>query len=243
MESRTAYRTALVEYFNDHKAQLSEDSKTRLEVNPMRILDSKDEGDKKINVNAPFNTAYFTDAAKDFFASVKAGLDALGIAYTLNPHLVRGLDYYCHTVFEFTTDALGAQGTVLAGGRYDKLIEIMGGPDTRGSGWAAGMERLAMLVQNDAPRARPVAMIPLGEDAEKQALILTQALREAGVYVELGHRGNMGKRLKKADKQNAHAAVIIGEDEVKAGTVTLRKLDDGSQETIPQNALVEALKP
>lgn len=244
-ESRKHYRDALVAFFNDHRSSLSEDSLKRLEANPLRILDSKDEGDRRIIEDAPVNSDYFTTEAGDFFAAVKEGLASLGIPFYLNPRLVRGLDYYSHTVFEFTTEALGAQNTVLAGGRYDALVSIMGGPDTPGSGWAAGVERLAALVEQQAnaiaPRRRPVALIPMGEAAEKQALVLAQRLREAGHYIELGHRGNAGKRMKRANKQNARAALMLGEDELQAGTVTLRDLDTGEQQSVAQSALAEAL--
>ena len=140
-ESRQAYRIALVEYFSDYKARLSDDSVARLEKNPLRILDSKDQSDKEIVDGAPSFDQYLTASASEFFGEVREGLDDLGIAYELNPRLVRGLDYYCHTAFEFVTDALGAQGTVIGGGRYDGLIGMMGGPETPGVGWAGGIER------------------------------------------------------------------------------------------------------
>jgi histidyl-tRNA synthetase len=240
-ESRNAYRAALVEFFNGHRAALSEDSLKRLEANPLRILDSKDEGDRRIIETAPSNSDYFTTEARDFFTTVKEGLASLGIPFYLNPRLVRGLDYYCHTVFEFTTEALGAQNTVLAGGRYDALIAMMGGPDTPGCGWAAGVERLAALVEPPADTRRPVALIPMGEEAEQAAWPLAQRLRHAGVNVELAHKGNAGKRLKKANKLNACAALMLGEDELTARTVTLRDLDSGEQQAVKQDVLVEAL--
>src|SRR5690606_5079000 len=127
---------------------LSADSRERLTRNPLRILDSKDEGDREIVAGAPLFSEHLNQASRDFFAEVTAGLDALGIAYNLNPRLVRGLDYYCHTAFEFITGRLGAQGTVMGGGRYDGLVAIMGGPETPGVGWAAGIERLALLLEN-----------------------------------------------------------------------------------------------
>lgn len=240
-ESRNCYRGALVSFLSDHRQNLSEDSQRRLDLNPLRILDSKDDGDKRILEDAPNSADYFTPAAEDFFAQVKTGLEALGIDYKLNPRLVRGLDYYCHTVFEFTNDALGAQSTVLAGGRYDKLMAQMDGPDTPGCGWAAGVERLALLQQGDVAKARPVALIPMGEEAEAKALLLAQSLRKAGQVVELGYRGNMSKRMKRANKLNARYAAIIGEDELKAGAVTLRDLDDGSQQHVAFDALARAV--
>ena len=134
-----------------HLASLSAESQARLDRNPLRILDSKDEGDRRIVADAPRFDEFLTPAARDFFARVRGGLDALGLPYRLNPRLVRGLDYYCHTAFEFTTDALGAQGTVMGGGRYDGLIAEMGGPPSHGVGWAAGVERLAMLLAAEPP--------------------------------------------------------------------------------------------
>ncbi|GER01043.1 histidine--tRNA ligase [Iodidimonas gelatinilytica] len=142
-ESRAAYRTALVDYFSDHEAKLSDDSRTRLHKNPMRILDSKDPGDRALLGDAPRISDYLNDLSKDFFGAVCEGVAALDIPYTHDERLVRGLDYYSHTAFEFITQALGSQGTVLGGGRYDGLIELMGGPSTPGVGWAAGIERLA----------------------------------------------------------------------------------------------------
>jgi histidyl-tRNA synthetase len=232
-ESRDAYRAVLVKYFSDHLSKLSEDSRSRLERNPLRILDSKDEGDKRIVADAPSFADYLTPAARDFFAQVRGGLDTLGIAHTVNPRLVRGLDYYCHTAFEFTTDALGAQGTVLAGGRYDGLIGTMGGPETPGVGWAAGIERLAMLAGDAPPPPRPIAIVPIGAAAESVALKLAQDLRRAGHAVDLGYSGNLSRRMKRANKLNARYAVILGEDELKGGTATLRDLDTGEQEAIP----------
>ncbi len=153
--SRRAYRERLVDYLAGFREQLSEDSRARLERNPLRILDSKDPGDRTILEDAPVLTDCLNEASQAFFAKVRAGLDALGIAYRVNPRLVRGLDYYTHTAFEFTTTELGAQGAVLAGGRYDGLVATMGGPDTPGIGWAAGIERLAMLLDGDACPAAP----------------------------------------------------------------------------------------
>ncbi len=240
-ESRDAYRAVLVTYFSGHLDKLSEDSRNRLERNPLRILDSKDEGDKRIVANAPSFADYLTPAASDFFAKVRAGLDALGIAHEVNPRLVRGLDYYCHTAFEFTTTALGAQGTVLAGGRYDGLIGTMGGPETPGVGWAAGIERLAMLIGEAPAATRPVAIVPIGGAAESAALTLAHNLRRAGVTVDLGYSGNLSKRMKRANKLNARYAVILGEDELQRGTATLRDLDSGEQEAIPLPQLQDRL--
>ncbi|MSP87835.1 MAG: histidine--tRNA ligase [Alphaproteobacteria bacterium] len=240
-ESRQAYRAVLLDYLNGHRAKLSKDSLDRLERNPMRILDSKDEGDRRIVADAPVYSDHLNAASRDFFAHVTAGLDALGIAYAINPRLVRGLDYYCHTCFEFTTTTLGAQGTVMGGGRYDGLFAIMGGPDTAGVGWAAGIERLAMMLAETPAAARPIALVPIGEAAERRVLILAHQLRHAGFAVEHGYGGNVGKRMKRANKVNARAAVLIGDDELARGTATLRDLDTGAQVAAPLDTLAEAL--
>ena len=240
-ESRQAYRAALVEYFGDHVAALSEDSRARLERNPLRILDSKDEGDRRLVADAPLFADHLNAASRDFFAEVREGLDALGISYELNPRLVRGLDYYTHTAFEFTTDRLGAQGAVMAGGRYDGLVETMGGPATPGVGWAAGVERLAMLLQDVPAAPRPVAVIPIGGAAAGPALKLTQRLRHAGFAADLGYGGNPGKRMKRANKIGARVAVILGEEELAADAATVRDLDTGEQERVSLNGLTEHL--
>ena len=227
--SRSAYRDILVAFLSDHRADLSDDSQDRLERNPLRILDSKSEGDRKIVAGAPDFADSLDEESVEFFAAVKQGLEALGIGYTLNTRLVRGLDYYCHTAFEFTTQALGAQGTVLAGGRYDGLVGQMGGQETPGVGWAAGIERLALLADTTPKPPRPVAVIPVSSELAGQAMILAIDLRRAGYVVELAFRGNMSKRLKRANRLNASAAVILGPDEVARGTATIRDLDSGDQ--------------
>jgi histidyl-tRNA synthetase len=241
--SRTAYRDVLVAYFSDYKNDLSEDSQARLERNPLCILDSKNEGDKRIVADAPVFDDHLSGEAADFFATVREGLDALSIQYSLNPRLVRGLDYYCHTAFEFTTDALGAQGTVLAGGRYDGLVKTMGGPATPGVGWAAGIERLAMLVEGSAEMPRPIVVIPIGAEAEAEALKITHQLRHGGCAVELGFSGNLGRRMKRANRLNAAYALILGEDELARKVATLRDMDSGEQTEIALDGLLERLTP
>ncbi|HEY5608718.1 MAG TPA: histidine--tRNA ligase [Alphaproteobacteria bacterium] len=239
--SRAAYRAKLVDYLTDHEARLSTDSKMRLKLNPLRILDSKDEGDRRIIHGAPQFGESLDAESHEFLKQVTAGLRALGIHYVLNDRLVRGLDYYCHTAFEFTTQALGAQGTVLAGGRYDGLIAQMGGSAVPGVGWAAGVERLAMLI-DDAPAAlRPIAIVAADDAAETPALILAEELRKQGFRVELPHRGNMGRKLKRASKVNARAAVILGSTELAADSATLRDLDSGEQSAIPRAELAARL--
>lgn len=230
-ESRAAYRAALIAYLEPLRLSLSEESQARLQKNPLRVLDSKDEEDKRVVAAAPLMGDSLTVSAKDFFDQVTAGLTALGIPFVVNPKLVRGLDYYCHTAFEFTTTALGAQGTVLAGGRYDGLIGQMGGPATPGIGWAAGVERLSMLVQDLPQLDRPISIIPMGDTLP--ALVLADRLRAAGLSVDMGFSGNMKKRMARANKANARFAVILGEDELARGAVTLRDLDAGTQDEIP----------
>ena len=240
-ESRAAYREALVVYFSAQRHKLSSDSQQRLDRNPLRILDSKDQGDQRIVANAPQMSDYLNPESADFFATVRAGLDSLGIAYEVNTRLVRGLDYYTHTAFEFTTTALGAQGAVIAGGRYDGLIEAMGGPPTPGIGWAAGIERLAMLIAKPPETRRLIAVIPTDPEAMSDALVLTHRLRQSGFTVDLGYRGNVAKRMKRANKLGARAAVILGEDERAIGAVTLRNLDTGEQESVPLPELNDRL--
>jgi histidyl-tRNA synthetase len=240
-ESRAAYREALIGYFKAHRDKLSADSRNRLERNPLRILDSKDPGDRALIADAPQFGEHLNQKSRDFFAAVTGGLEALSIAYQLNPRLVRGLDYYCHTAFEFTTTDLGAQGTVMGGGRYDGLIEIMGGPQTAGVGWAAGIERMAMMLAETPAARRPVAVVPVGARAERPAAGIAERLRRAGFAVELGYGGNIGKRLKRADKLNASAAIILGEDELAKGEAGLRDLDSGEQIAVPLLELEERL--
>jgi histidyl-tRNA synthetase len=243
LESRAAYRSALVDYMRQHIDKLSADSRARLDRNPLRILDSKDESDIAIVRGAPQLKEFLNEKSRAFFDAVRRGLDTLGIAHVWNGYLVRGLDYYTHTAFEFKTDKLGAQGAVLAGGRYDGLIAQMGGPELPGVGWAAGIERLAMLLEHAPAVARPVAIVPIGAEAEQQAIKLSSELRHAGLAVELGYRGNVSKRMKDANKVRARAAVLIGEDELKKGAATVRDLDTGEQAEVPLAALKDRLAP
>ena len=240
-ESRDAYRRTLVSYLEGHRDKLSEDSLDRLSRNPLRILDSKDPADREILADAPRLADSLNPVSKEFFNDVTAGLDDLGITYRLNPRLVRGLDYYCHTAFEFTTTELGAQGTVLAGGRYDGLIGQMGGAATPGIGWAAGVERLSMLIDDGVPTTAPIAIIPSGNAAEHRAMVLAEELRRAGFSVDLGYSGNMKKRLKRANAANACAAILIGEDELAANTATVRDMDTGEQSDVALDQMAQSL--
>jgi histidyl-tRNA synthetase len=240
-ETREAWRASLVDYFASHEAELSEDSQTRLARNPLRILDSKDARDKAICAGAPSVDQHLTSEAADFFAAVTAGLDAASVPWTRNPRLVRGLDYYRHTAFEFVTDRLGAQGTVIAGGRYDGLIEALGGPHTPAVGWAAGIERLAMMI--DAPeRQKPdVVVVPLGARAEAEAQRIVAGLRREGVAADMAYRGNMKKRLSRANDSGAAYALIIGDDELDRSEAQLKDLATGEQRAVSLDLLAEAL--
>ena len=240
--SRDAYREKLVAYLKANYDRLSEDSKARLDKNPLRVLDSKEECDKAVIADAPLYQDSLNDASKSFFNQVLQGLDNLNIKYRVNNRLVRGLDYYSHTVFELTTDKLGAQGTVLAGGRYDGLVEQMGGGQVPGIGWACGVERLSMLLEADVSLPRPIAVIPVGDDAQAQALSIAYQLRKAGFRVEQAYGGNLKKRMIKANKVNACKAVILGSDELAAGNVTIKDLDSGEQQIVPLTGLIEGLK-
>ena len=232
-DSRAAYRVALIAYLETFADQLSDDSKTRLAVNPLRILDSKDAGDRAILQDAPRLQDYLNDVSKAHFADLTAALDSAGVAWVFDPLLVRGLDYYCHTAFEFVTTSLGAQGTVLGGGRYDGLAEMLGGPKVAGVGWAAGVERLAMLVETASVNNPKVAILTADDGARQAAFRLAEQLRDAGIDIDLPTSGGMGKKLKKADKAGIWTAVIMGSDELAKNTVQLRNLRDGSQQELP----------
>ena len=232
----------LVAYFTQHVDALSQDSRDRLTRNPLRILDSKDAGDKAIIAGAPAFDDYLNDESKAFFAAVRERLDLLKIDYVLNPRLVRGLDYYSHTAFEFVTAALGSQGTVLGGGRYDGLMPMIGGPEMPAVGWAGGIERLAMLLETPPQIPRPIVVIPVGDATDLAALALTQELRHAGLPVDLGYSGNVTKRLKRANKVNARFALVLGEEELARGAVVLRDLDAGSQTELPRDQVLQSLQ-
>jgi histidyl-tRNA synthetase len=239
--TRAAWRAALVAHFEQHRSALSEDSVARLDKNPLRILDSKDAKDRPIADSAPAIDEFLTQEAAEFFAKVTAGLDAAGVRWSRDPRLVRGLDYYRHTAFEFVTDRLGAQGTVIGGGRYDGLIEALGGPATPAVGWAGGIERLAMLLDVPPPLAIDVAVVPMGEAAEAAALRLLAELRRAGIASDMAFKGNMKKRMARADVSGARFAVIIGEDELAKGEAGVKDLRTGEQKSVAFDRVAEAL--
>ncbi|HET9458383.1 MAG TPA: histidine--tRNA ligase [Sphingomicrobium sp.] len=234
--SRESWRAALVEHFTAHRDELSEDSRERLEKNPLRILDSKDPRDRPFAQSAP--EMKLSAEAEDFFAKVREGLDAAGVAYELDPHLVRGLDYYRHAAFEFVTDRLGAQGALIAGGRYDGLIETLGGPHTPAVGWAAGIERLAMLIEApeaDDAVAGSVVVIPVNAGAELAAIAVAAELREGSIICHTAYRGNLKKRLQKANALGAAVAVFVDGERWAKRQVEIRDLVSGEQWLVSDN--------
>ena len=240
-EDRQNYREALINYLTPHKAELDPDSQERLTRNPLRILDSKDKRTKEITLNAPSILDYLGEQSRRHFEVVQQLLTDLEISYQLNPRLVRGLDYYTHTAFEIQSEDLGAQATVCGGGRYDGLTSQLGGPETPAVGWAIGLERLILLLQQlqPAPQATPdFYLISKGEKAEAQSLILAQKLRQAGFIVELDLSGSaFGKQFKRADRSNAIACLILGESEAEAQTVKLKWMASKEESTLTQGEL------
>ncbi|MGI4952110.1 MAG: histidine--tRNA ligase [Janthinobacterium lividum] len=239
--SRDAYRAALVAYFTAHHDALSAESRDRLVRNPLRILDSKNEGDRAIVAGAPTIAASLTPEAAGFYAALRRHLEAFGVPYVENPRIVRGLDYYNHTAFEFVTTALGAQGTVMGGGRYDGLVQQMGGPAVPAVGWAAGIERLMMLLA--APPKPPVgvAVVPATQAEEAAALRVLQNLRTTYIRAEIAYRGNMKRRMERANRISAQYVVILGAEEVAAGDVTVKELQTGKQRRLPETYLHQFL--
>lgn len=250
-EARANYRDALRSYLSDYASELDEDSQRRLETNPLRILDSKDANTQKLLENAPKLSDYWDDESREHFKQLTMRLEKAGVKYTLNERLVRGLDYYNRTVFEWVTTALGAQGTVCAGGRYDGLVEQLGGKATPAVGFAMGMERLVLLLQEQnklTPRRTVDAyLMPLGEEAELNAPRIAEQLRNELPDLRLVTHcggGAMKKQMKKADKSGAEVALIIGADEIAQRQVTVKPLrTDEQQETLSWQALVERLQP
>jgi histidyl-tRNA synthetase len=239
--TREAWRGALIEHFSARQADLSEESRERLEKNPLRILDSKQHQDFPIVDSAPVIDEFLTAEAADIFAQVTAGLDRIGVRWTRDSRLVRGLDYYRHTTFEYVTEDLGAQSQVIGGGRYDGLIENMGGPATPAVGWACGIERLAMLLDAPAQRGVDAAIVPVGEAAEAEATRIAAELRRAGIATDMAFRGNVKRRMQKAAASGARYAVIIGDDELSRGEAAVKDLASGEQRSVPLAGLAKAL--
>ncbi|QNM81942.1 histidine--tRNA ligase [Sphingomonas sabuli] len=240
-DTRAAWRDALHAHFTKHRGDLSEESRDRLDRNPLRILDSKAHADWPIVDAAPVIDDFLTSDAGEFFARVTAGLDAAGVNWERAPRLVRGLDYYRHTAFEFMTDQLGAQGTVLAGGRYDGLMESLGGPHTPAVGWAAGIERLSMLIDAPAVEQPLVVIVPLGDRAATAAEGIIAGLRRDGIASDMAYRGNMKKRMSKANASGATYALIIGDDELDRGEAQLKTLASGEQRAVTLGQLAQAI--
>jgi len=250
-ESRRVYRSALVDYLSQFKSDLDDDSQRRLESNPLRILDSKDPSTRKILENAPSLDDYLDDESREHFERLKALLDAAGVSYSVNPALVRGLDYYGKTVFEWITDSLGAQGTVCAGGRYDGLVEQLGGKPTFAVGFAMGLERLILLLETlelvpeHVNSNADVYVTAMGDMALAPALVLAERLRAAlpeRVVVSHCGGGSFKSQMKKADRSGARYAVILGENEVANGTAGLKPLRaDEPQTEIAQDELAATL--
>jgi histidyl-tRNA synthetase len=206
-ETREAWRAALVAHFSAHRDVLSAESLKRLETNPLRILDSKEPADRALVADAPVIDAFLSAEAGTFFEAVQKGCQASGVAYERAPRLVRGFDYYRHTAFEFVSDALGAQATVIGGGRYDGLIEQMGGPHTPAVGWAGGIERLMMLCAFETGAGPELVMVPEEPSLEQEARVIASELRRRGVIVEMAFRGNAKRRVELARKSNADFVV------------------------------------
>ena len=239
--SRQAYRAALVAYLERYTKELSEDSQRRLAQNPLRILDSKDETDRKIIQDAPRLSAFLNEASQSHYDLLCNALDKAGIAFTADPLLVRGLDYYCHTAFEFITDALGSQGTVLGGGRYDGLSEMLGGPALPSVGFAAGIERLSLLIDEPSLPMPDVALITMDKELEADGFALASQLRRAGLSVDMPYSGNVTKKMKRADKQGAAFVILLGSDEWASGTVQLKELATGHTDVIAIDQLIARL--
>lgn len=239
LDSRQAWRDALVAYFKAHESALSDESRARLEANPLRILDSKSPQDRALLEEAPKFAAYLNEASRVFWDDLRRKLDMFGVGFVENPHIVRGLDYYSHTAFEFVTDRLGAQGTVLAGGRYEGLVAQMGGPATPAIGWAGGIERLALLIDSAPVQPRPVAVLPTGEATLVTAIAAAQALREAGFAAEIETRSSLKKRMERVVKSGAAHMVLVGEDELARGAVTVRDLAKREQVEVAIGSLAE----
>ncbi len=249
-EARRRYREVLVEYFNANRDQLDDDSLRRLDSNPLRILDSKNKDMKTLIKQAPSLLDYLDSESTEHFEQLKSYLDTAGVAYTINPRLVRGLDYYCKTVFEWVTDQLGAQGTVCAGGRYDGLVEQLGGKATPAAGFALGIERLLSMresagveVASDAP---DIYLLVQGEASAAPGLMLAERLRDENPRLSILSNcggGSFKSQMKKADKSGAAIALILGESEIAGNTVSVKFLrETKDQLSIAQNSITEFLK-
>ena len=250
LEARANYREALVAFLEQHKETLDEDSKRRMYTNPLRVLDSKNPDVQTLLNDAPQLMDHLDDESRQHFQGLCALLDDAGIAYRINQRLVRGLDYYNRTVFEWVTESLGAQGTVCGGGRYDGLVEQLGGRATPAVGFAIGLERLVLLVQAVNPEFEPtrvvdVYVIASGQGVQSAAMQLAEKLRDEAPELKLMTNfggGNFKKQFARADKWGARVALVVGEDEVKAGQVVVKDLRSGDQQTLAQTEAAAALR-
>jgi histidyl-tRNA synthetase len=240
-ESRQKYNQILFDYFSKYESSLSIDSKNRLHSNPLRILDSKDLNDQEIVALAPVIETSYSNESRSYFESVLKYLDIFEIDYKINPHLVRGLDYYCHTAFEFTTNKLGAQNTIIAGGRYDGLCKNMGGPDLPAIGFAAGLERIALLKNFTSTKTRPTIILPLDEISLEYSLKLLNKLHELDIKTSIDINGNLDKRLKKALKYNAKYVIFIGELEQQDNKYRIKNLDNREESQHSFNDLLTVI--
>ncbi len=242
VETKVKYESALREYFAKHRDELSRDSQVRLEKNPLRILDSKEQQDIDLLADAPEISKFYSEEAKNRFESILALLDKFGIKYRVNQRLVRGLDYYTSCVFEFVMAVEGAQNTVLAGGRYDSLVEKMSGKKVPAIGFAAGVERLMLLTKLDAEKSRPVAVNYISENEKSHAFEIAQKLRSNGFNTEFVLDGNFKKQMKRASQNNSRFVIIIGESEMQNGEVSVKDFDNATEQKVKQELLVHYLE-
>jgi len=236
------FKNYLSVYFKKHKSELSLDSQNKIESNPLRILDSKNKNDNKICQEAPKISDFYSKEAKNKFEEIKNLLSSYSIEFKVNPNLVRGLDYYCHTVFEFKSNELGSQNTLIGGGRYDGLTKILGGPDVPGVGWAGGVERIMMLIEEDIKVQQKTHLIVIKEDFKSYGLEILNKLRKNNIPVFFDYRYNLKKSLSFASNVNARYAIIIGEEEVKKHSYTVKDLKKNTQKTILFDSLISLLK-
>ena len=241
-ESRALYRKSLVDYFSKNLDNLSPLSQSRLSMNPLRILDSKEPQDQEVIYKAPLFSSYFNNLSIDHFEKVKSFLNTSGIEYSHNEKLVRGLDYYSHTTFEFVTTKLGSQGTVLGGGRYDGLSKMLGGPSIPAVGFAAGVDRLVMLSSNLDETSGIISILPVEEENFAYCYNLLNIFRENDIKCEIFKGGNLSKNLKKISKKNRKLIIIVGDDEIQKKQVIIKDLSSGEQQKIEKKDLLEKIK-
>ncbi len=242
-ESRAAYTEALTEFLKKYEKDLSEESKVRLSKNPLRILDSKNETDRNLLINAPKIDQFYNQQSREYWETVLSGLDEVGAQYVINQKLVRGMDYYCHTVFEFTTSKLGSQGTVLAGGRFDGLSEMMGGPRIEAIGFAAGLERLSKLRQSigvDNAEKPFLYMISVG-DFSVECIKISNILRDSGFIIHQDFGNNLSKSMRKASNLGASACLLLGPDELANNSIKVKNMTSGSEEIVAISNLTRVI--